>query len=65
VEYAYAIHDLKPSKITMVGLPGDSVISGGGYLGEQLLPVGRQYFEAVAEGRAAAFIAAHPELVNK
>ena len=65
VEYAYAIHDLKPSKITMVGLPGDSVISGGGYLGEQLLPVGRQYFTAVAEGRAAAFIAAHPELVNK
>ena len=65
VEYAYAIHNLRPSKITMVGLPGDSVISGGGYLGEQLLPVGRQYFEAVAQDRAAAFIAAHPELVNK
>jgi LCP family protein required for cell wall assembly len=65
VEYAYAMHDLRPSKITLIGLPGGSVISGGGYLGEQLQPVGREYLRAVAQGRAAAFVAAHPELVNK
>ncbi|MEV6492929.1 LCP family protein [Actinoplanes sp. NPDC051633] len=65
VEYAYAVRDLEPSGITLVGLPGDSVLSGGGYLGEQLLPVGRAYFKAVAQGRVAAFVAAHPELVNK
>jgi anionic cell wall polymer biosynthesis LytR-Cps2A-Psr (LCP) family protein len=64
IEYAYALRNLPPEKITMVGLPGGSVISGG-YLGEELRPLGRQYLRAVARDDPAGFLAAHPELVHK
>jgi polyisoprenyl-teichoic acid--peptidoglycan teichoic acid transferase len=65
VEYAYALRNLKPESLTMVGLPGDGVSSGGRYLGEQLTPVGRGFLTAVAEGDPAAYLTAHPELINK
>jgi hypothetical protein len=39
-EYAYALRNLSPDKVTLVGLPGGSVFSGGGYIGEQLQPAG-------------------------
>jgi anionic cell wall polymer biosynthesis LytR-Cps2A-Psr (LCP) family protein len=64
LEYAYALRNLTPAGLTMVGLPGDS-IGGGGYLGEELQPVGRQYLRAVARDDAAAFLADHPELVHR
>jgi anionic cell wall polymer biosynthesis LytR-Cps2A-Psr (LCP) family protein len=65
MEYAYALRNLNPSTLTMVGLPGDGIGSGGAYAGEQLLPVGRGYLAAVAKGDPAAYLTAHPELVNK
>ncbi|HEU4348527.1 MAG TPA: LCP family protein [Actinoplanes sp.] len=65
VEYAYALRNLSPRNLTLVGLPGDSVTSGGGYIGEELRPVGRQYLRAVAGDQAAAFLAGHPELVHR
>jgi len=65
VEFAYALRNLGPENLTMVGLPGDSVTGRGGYLGEELQPVGRQYLRAVAHNQAAAFLAEHPELVHK
>ncbi|HEU4347383.1 MAG TPA: LCP family protein [Actinoplanes sp.] len=66
IEYAYALRDLRPENLTMVGLPGSSLISPyGGYLGEELRPVGQQYLQAVARDRPAEFLAGHPELVHK
>lgn len=65
IEYAYALRDLKPARMTLVGLPGDSVSSGGGYIGEQLLPPGRDFLKAMAAGRPGAYLAKHPELINK
>ena len=65
IEYAYALRDLAPGKLTMVGLPGDSVSSGGDYLGEQLSSTGRGFLRAVAAGDPAAYLAKHPELVHK
>ena len=64
IEYAYALRDLRPAGLTLVGLPGGSVTSGGGYLGEELQPVGRDFLRAVAQDRTAAFLAGHPELVH-
>ncbi|WP_067496053.1 LCP family protein [Actinoplanes sp. TFC3] len=64
-EYAYALRDLTPAGVTMVSLPGDSVISGGGYLGEQLLADGRAYLKAVAANKPGPFLRAHPKLINK
>ncbi|AGL14532.1 LCP family protein [Actinoplanes sp. N902-109] len=65
VEYAYALRDLAPSRLTMVSLPGDSVLSGGSYLGEQLNPEGRAFLKAVATGDPGAYLKAHPKLVSK
>jgi polyisoprenyl-teichoic acid--peptidoglycan teichoic acid transferase len=41
------------------------VSSGGRYVGEQLTAVGRGFLTAVAKGDPAAYLTAHPELVNK
>ena len=36
-EYAYALRNLRPENVTLVGLPGSSAyIGGGGYVGETL-----------------------------
>lgn len=65
VEYAYALRNLDPAKITLVGLPGDGVIGGGGYLGERLTPEGKGFLTALTKGQAAAYLKAHPKLVGK
>ncbi len=65
IEYAYALRNLSPANLTMVELPGGSVTSGGGYVGEELQPLGRDFLKAVAADRPAAFLAAHPSLVHK
>jgi hypothetical protein len=63
-EYAYALRDLRPEAVTLVGLPGNSVFSDGGYRGEALQPIAADYFAAVRAGTVAEFLAAHPELVD-
>jgi anionic cell wall polymer biosynthesis LytR-Cps2A-Psr (LCP) family protein len=65
LEYAYALRNLTPAKLTLVGLPGDSVSGGGGYLGEELQKPGTDFLAAVATGDPAAYLKAHPELINK
>nr|BFE76561.1 hypothetical protein GCM10020092_098620 [Actinoplanes digitatis] len=65
IEYAYALRDLDPSRLTLVGLPGDSVINNGRYIGEQLTPVGRGFLKAAAAGTPEAYLADHPKLINK
>jgi len=66
IEYAYALRNLDPAKLTLVQLPGDSVSnSGGGYIGEQLTSAGKGFLKAVAKDQAAGYLADHPSLVNK
>jgi LCP family protein required for cell wall assembly len=65
IEYAYALRNLSASKLTLVGLPGASITSGGAYVGEQLTETGRGFLKAVAAGTPAPYLAAHPELVNR
>ncbi|WP_433793391.1 LCP family protein [Actinoplanes sp. CA-252034] len=64
-EYAYALRDLTPDKITTVDLPGEGVGSGGGYLGEQLKDEGRGFIKAIAKGNHRQYLAGHPKLVDK
>lgn len=63
--YAYALRNLSPANLTLVGLPGASIISGGGYIGEQLQPAGKAFIAAVAGGDPAAYLKSHPELINR
>jgi LCP family protein required for cell wall assembly len=65
VDYAFALSKLEPAKLTLVGLPGDGITNGGGYVGEQLLPPGKAFLKAVAAGNPGAYLAEHPELINK
>jgi LCP family protein required for cell wall assembly len=65
IEYAYALRNLSPAKLTMVGLPGASISGGGGYIGEQLQATGTAFLDAVANGDPAAYLKKHPELINK
>jgi polyisoprenyl-teichoic acid--peptidoglycan teichoic acid transferase len=66
IDYAYTLRKLRPDAITLVALPGGSVGSGGGYIGEQLQqPVGRQFFAALKAGTLDTFLTTHPKLVVK
>ncbi|BCJ52284.1 hypothetical protein Asp14428_37590 [Actinoplanes sp. NBRC 14428] len=65
VEYAYALRDLTASGLTSVALPGSSVVSNGGYIGEQLDAGGRAFLRAVAGGDPGAYLDKHPELISK
>jgi polyisoprenyl-teichoic acid--peptidoglycan teichoic acid transferase len=65
VDYAFALRHLPAQAITLVGLPGSGVYSGGQYLGEQLNPVEASYFAALRQDNIAAFVKAHPTLVNR
>ena len=57
---------MRQDSITMVKLKGGEVdTSGGGYAGEALQPEAKQFFAAVRADTADAFIAAHPEMVNR
>jgi polyisoprenyl-teichoic acid--peptidoglycan teichoic acid transferase len=64
LEYAYALRHLTPADITLVGLPGASVTSGGTYRGEQLQADGKAFLKAVAQDRIAPFLATHPKLIS-
>lgn len=65
VEFGYALRHLTAASITLVGLPGSAVYGGGQqYLGESLGGVATGYFAALRQDTLAAFVKAHPDLVN-
>jgi LCP family protein required for cell wall assembly len=65
LEYAYALRDLTPAGLTLVGLPGNGVSSGGSYKGEALTAEGKGFLAAVAKDQIAPYLAKHPKLINK
>ena len=65
LEYAYALRNLTPSDLTLVGLPGNGVGSGGSYKGEALTAEGKGFLAAVAKDQIAPYLAKHPKLINK
>jgi polyisoprenyl-teichoic acid--peptidoglycan teichoic acid transferase len=65
-DFALALRGMREDSITMVKLKGGLVRNdSGSYAGEALEPVAKQFFTAIRGDTAAAFIAAHPEMVNK
>jgi polyisoprenyl-teichoic acid--peptidoglycan teichoic acid transferase len=64
LEFAYALRNLNSSAITLVGLPGFALYSGGSYLGESLFSIQASYFAALRADTLDTFVKAHPELVN-
>ena len=64
IEFAYALRNLRPESITLVGLPGGGAYSGGRYIGENLNGIQSSYFAALRGDRLDAFVRANPRLVN-
>jgi anionic cell wall polymer biosynthesis LytR-Cps2A-Psr (LCP) family protein len=64
VDFGFALRDVGAERIGTVGLPGDSVVPDGDYLGERLEPVSEEFLAAVRDGRVEPFLADHPELVD-
>jgi hypothetical protein len=57
---------MRQDSITMVKLTGRTIYkSGGGYAGEELNAEAKRFFAAVRGGTVDAYMADHPELVNK
>jgi anionic cell wall polymer biosynthesis LytR-Cps2A-Psr (LCP) family protein len=65
VAFAYALRELRPSDLTLVGLPGSGVGVGSNYRGEQLRSSGRDFLKALQRGTVDAFLASHPKMVNE
>lgn len=63
-EFVYALRNLKPENLTLVGLPGGSAYSGGSYIGERLSGIQSQYFAALRRDALDEFLRANPKLVN-
>jgi polyisoprenyl-teichoic acid--peptidoglycan teichoic acid transferase len=64
-EFAYALRKIGASEITLVGLPGGSVYSGGRYIGESLNGIQRSYFAALRADKLDSFLRSNPSLVNR
>ncbi|HEX8344589.1 MAG TPA: LCP family protein [Actinoplanes sp.] len=65
VDWGLALKGINPADITMVKLPGRSVIVGGDYRGEALQDNAQEFFDAVQNDTVAAFMLQHPEYVNR
>ncbi|MEV0727914.1 LCP family protein [Polymorphospora sp. NPDC050346] len=63
IDFAFALSDLRPENLTLVGLPGSGVGTGSGYRGEQLDEIGQRYLVELRAGREDEFVAANPSLV--
>jgi anionic cell wall polymer biosynthesis LytR-Cps2A-Psr (LCP) family protein len=66
-EFGFALKGMRQDSITMIKLAGGGVNnSDGKYAGEALKqPVAQQLFTAIRTDKADAFIAAHPEMINR
>ncbi|BCB79479.1 hypothetical protein GCM10022251_72180 [Phytohabitans flavus] len=65
VDYAFTLRNIRSDSITMVKLPGEGVGSGRNYRGERLVSPSEDFFAAVQDDTVDAFMAAHPEMINK
>ena len=63
-EFLYALRNIRPANLTLTGLPGGGVFTGGGYQGERLDAVQKTYFAALRADTLAAWTKSHPKLVN-
>lgn len=64
IDFAFALRNLRPGALVMIGLPGAGVGVGDNYQGEELLPESLELFTALRQGQLDQFILEHPELVD-
>ena len=65
VDWGLALHNIRSENMTLIKLPGQSLITNGKYQGEQLEPSADDFFRSVTEGTVAEFVLGHPDYLNK
>jgi LCP family protein required for cell wall assembly len=65
VDWGLALRNIRSENITLVKLPGRSMIVNGRYQGEALDPSAEEFFRSVTTGTVATFMLAHPDYINK
>jgi polyisoprenyl-teichoic acid--peptidoglycan teichoic acid transferase len=64
VDWGLALKNVRPGNMTLIKLPGRTVISGGKYRGEALQSTADEFFASVRDGTVAVFLAEHPDFIN-
>ncbi|MDR6323713.1 LCP family protein [Actinoplanes couchii] len=64
LDWAFALKGLNVDDTITVKLPGVGKFSGSRYLGEELDPSTKEFFQSVREDKVAGFLLDHPEYVN-
>ncbi|GAA0539998.1 hypothetical protein GCM10010172_21540 [Paractinoplanes ferrugineus] len=65
VDWGFALKGIRSQNMTLIKLPGQSMIVNGRYQGEALDDSAQEFFAAVKEDRLPDFIFKHPEYINK
>jgi LCP family protein required for cell wall assembly len=65
VDWGLALHNIRSENMTLVKLPGRSLITNGNYQGEALDPTATEFFQSITAGTVAEFMLAHPDYINK
>ena len=65
MDWGLALRNIRSENITLVKLPGRSMIVNGQYQGEALEPSAEEFFRSVTTGTVGAFMLAHPDYINK
>jgi polyisoprenyl-teichoic acid--peptidoglycan teichoic acid transferase len=65
VDWGFALKNIRPTNMTLIKLPGRSVITNGSYQGEALQDTADQFFAAIRDETVDTFLLNHPEFINK
>jgi LCP family protein required for cell wall assembly len=65
VDWGLAMKNVRPGNMTLIKLPGRSVIVGGSYRGEALEDSAEQFFSSVRDGTVGNFLLSNPDFINK
>ncbi|MFG1602615.1 LCP family protein [Actinoplanes sp. NPDC049265] len=65
VDWAFALKNIRPANMTLIKLPGRSVITNGSYKGEALDDTADEFFASIRDETVDTFLLQHPEFINK
>ena len=65
VDWGLAMKNIRPGNMTLIKLPGRTVMSGGKYRGEALQSTAEEFFTSIKDGSVATFLVEHPDFINK
>ena len=65
VDWGLALKSLRADDMTLVKLPGESIINNGDYIGEALAPSAQEFFASVRNDSVQSFLIENPEFLQK